>query len=423
MYDEQNRSKSLPHQLINNHFVNLKSTYFVDSKNKIDFILNHGYNNLSEFEEKIFTPGIDMFLNATTLFVRHQWKPNAKVQVLSGIQTSLQSNSNGPEAEEILLLNSQQYDIGAYSSISVPLNNWFFNSTVRVDNRSITSVPFSSNFTNLNGSLGLRRNWKAKNLTHDLSVHLSSGSRAPHTTELLSDGAHHGTNRYELGDRSLQSEKFLQFDLNYDFSNEHISFVLNPFITYSNNFIQIAKQDSVIDNMDVWKYESMDGVVIYGLEARLHYHPHFAHFLHFETGYSQSYGETAFNASTDKEYLYFMPQSRLRSNVRVELSKSKKLGYASVLLQHFYFFKQDRFGPLESFTDDYHLLQLAFSMKFNHKWPLELSFGVRNALNSEYINHLSRFKSLGLTEPGRSFYVTAKWNINCLLYTSDAADE
>ena len=86
------------------------------------------------------------------------------------------------------------------------------------------------------------------------------------------------------GDRSLQSEKFLQLDLNYDFSNEHISFVLNPFITYSNNFIQIAKQDSVIDNMDVWKYESMDGVVIYGLEARLHYHPHFAHFLHFETG-------------------------------------------------------------------------------------------------------------------------------------------
>ena len=411
MYDEQNRSKSLPHQLINNHFVNLQSTYFLDSKNKIDFILNHGYNNLSEFEEKIFTPGIDMFLNATTLFVRHQWKPNAKVQVLSGIQTSLQSNSNGPEAEEILLLNSQQYDIGAYSSISVPLKKWSFNATVRVDNRSITSVPFSSNFTNLNGSLGLRRNWKAKNLTHDLSVHLSSGSRAPHTTELLSDGAHHGTNRYELGDQSLQSERFLQFDLNYDFSNEHLSFVLNPFITYSNNFIQIAKQDSVIDNMDVWKYKSMDGVVIYGLEVRLHYHPHFAHFLHFETGYSQSYGETAFNASTDKEYLYFMPQSRLRSNVRVELSKSKKLGYASVLLQHFYFFKQDRFGPLESFTDDYHLLQLAFSMKFNHKWPLELSFGVRNALNSEYINHLSRLKSLGLTEPGRSFYVTAKWNI------------
>ncbi len=106
-----------------------------------------------------------------------------------------------------------------------------------------------------------------------------------------------------------------------------------------------------------------------------------------------------------------MPQSRLRSNVRFDLSKSKKFGFASVLLQHFYFFKQDRFGPLESFTDDYHLLQLAFSMRFNHKWPLELSFGVRNALNSEYINHLSRLKSLGLTEPGRSFYINAKWNI------------
>ena len=411
MYDEQNRGKSLPHQLINNHFVNLQSTCFVDSKNKIDFILNHGYNNLQEYEEKIFTPGIDMYLNASTFFVRHEWKPNAKVQILSGVQTSMQSNSNGAKAEEILLLNSQQYDIGAYSSISAPLKNWFFNATIRVDNRTISSIPFSSNYTSLNGSLGLRRNWKGKKLNHDFSMHLSSGSRAPHTTELLSDGTHHGSMRYELGDKTLTSEKFLQLDLNYDFSNEHLSFVLNPFLTYSNNFIQIAKQDSIIDNKDVWKYESMDGVIIYGLEARLHSHPHFAHFLHFETGYSQSYGETVFNILADKEYLYFMPQSRLRSNVRVELSKSKKLGYASVLLQHFYFFKQDRYGPLESFTDDYHLLQLAFSMKFNHKWPLELSFGVRNALNSEYINHLSRLKSLGLTEPGRSFYINAKWNI------------
>ena len=55
MYDEQNRSKSLPHQLINNHFVNLKSTYFVDSKNKIDFILNHGYNNFRNTKKNIYS--------------------------------------------------------------------------------------------------------------------------------------------------------------------------------------------------------------------------------------------------------------------------------------------------------------------------------------------------------------------------------
>tara|TARA_Y100000385_G_scaffold187873_1_gene194212 strand:- start:158 stop:2398 length:2241 start_codon:yes stop_codon:yes gene_type:complete len=411
MYDEQNRSKSLPHQLINNHFVNLQSTYFIDSKNKVDFIINHGYNNLQEYEEKIFTPGIDMYLNASTLFVRHQWRPNSKVQILSGVQSSIQFNSNGAEAEEVILLDSRQQDIGMYSSISVPIKKMFFNATLRLDNRNISSAPFAANYTNLNGSLGLRRNWKGENLNHDISLHLSSGSRAPHTTELLSDGVHHGTNRYELGDTALRSERFFQLDLNYDFSNEHLSFVLNPFVTYANNFIQIAQQDSVIDNMDLWKYEQMDAVLIYGLEARLHYHPHFAHFLHLETGYSQSYGETAFNTLTNKEFLYFMPQSRLRSNVRVDLSKSKKYGFASVLLQHFYFFKQDRFGPLESSTDDYHLLQLAFSMRFNHKWPLELSFGVRNALNSEYINHLSRLKSLGLTEPGRSFYINAKWNI------------
>ena len=48
----------------------------MNSKNKMEFYLNHGYNNLKEFEEKIFTPGIDMYLNASSFQVRHHWHPN-----------------------------------------------------------------------------------------------------------------------------------------------------------------------------------------------------------------------------------------------------------------------------------------------------------------------------------------------------------
>ena len=50
-----------------------------------------------------------------------------------------------------------------------------------------------------------------------------------------------------------------------------------------------------------------------------------------------------------------MPQARLRSNVRIELSKKKELGFASVIIQHNYFFNQDRVGPLETATGAYHL--------------------------------------------------------------------
>ena len=81
MLDEQERGFSLPHQKIQNHFANIKTSYFISSKHKMEFYLNHGYNNLKEFEEKIFTPGIDMYLNATSFQARHHWHPHAAVSL------------------------------------------------------------------------------------------------------------------------------------------------------------------------------------------------------------------------------------------------------------------------------------------------------------------------------------------------------
>ena len=144
--------------------------------------------------------------------------------------------------------------------------------------------------------------------------------------------------------------------------------------------------------MEVYKYTAKDAVLLYGIETRLHYHPHFAHRLHFETGYSNTFGR---DLDSEGEDLYFMPQARLRSNVRFELSKQKALGFASLIVQHNYFFSQDRIGPLEEPTKDYHILQLGCQMKWDAKWPVQFSFGVRNALNASYINHMSNLKSLG----------------------------
>tara|TARA_B110000285_G_C14913398_1_gene509046 strand:- start:142 stop:879 length:738 start_codon:yes stop_codon:yes gene_type:complete len=237
-------------------------------------------------------------------------------------------------------------------------------------------------------------------------MHVSSGSRAPHLSELLSNGTHHGAFRYELGNQYLSSERFIQLDVNYEFSNEHLSFLINPYSTIALDYIQLTELDSSIDQMPVYKYTAMDQVLLYGLEARVHYHPHFAHRLHFETGFSNTYGTVL-----GGEDLYFMPQARWRSNVRLELSKKKAFGFASVLLQHNYFFNQDRIGPLETQSEGYHFVQLGCQMKWDKSWPVQFSFGLRNALNTTFINHMSSLKTLGLTEPGRSFYFNLKWSI------------
>lgn len=409
LVEDQDRGFSLPHQKIQNHFANIKASYFMNSKNKMEFYLNHGYNNLKEFEEKIFTPGIDMYLNASSFQVRHHWNPNKNLQVLSGIQASAQSNNNGIKAEERLIDDSDQYDVGLYSSLSYDFGGLKFNTVIRLDQRAVRSSNFNNDYPNMNASIGIRKEWKAQT-RQDLAFHISSGTRAPHLSELLSDGIHHGAVRYILGDPSLVSERFVQLDLNYEISNEHVSLILNPYWTIANNYIQLAELDSVIDGLAVYEYQSMDLALLYGIEARLHYHPHFAHRLHFETGYSNTFGgELSFVQSG--EDLYFMPQARLRSNIRIELSNKKTFGFASVLLQSNYFFSQSRVGPLETPTNAYATIDLGCQMKWDFEWPLQLSLGVRNALNASYVNHMSSLKSLGLTEPGRSFYINLKWQI------------
>jgi len=409
LVEDQDRGFSLPHQKIQNHFANIKASYFMNSKNKMEFYLNHGYNNLKEFEEKIFTPGIDMYLNASSFQVRHHWNPNKNLQVLSGIQASAQSNNNGIKAEERLIDDSDQYDVGLYSSLSYDFGGLKFNTVIRLDQRAVRSSNFNNDYSNINASIGIRKEWKAQT-RQDLAFHISSGTRAPHLSELLSDGIHHGAVRYILGDPSLVSERFVQLDLNYEISNEHVSLILNPYWTIANNYIQLAELDSLIDGLAVYEYQSMDLALLYGIEARLHYHPHFAHRLHFETGYSNTFGgELSFVQSG--EDLYFMPQARLRSNIRIELSNKKTFGFASVLLQSNYFFSQSRVGPLETPTNAYATIDLGCQMKWDFEWPLQLSFGVRNALNASYVNHMSSLKSLGLTEPGRSFYINLKWQI------------
>ena len=411
MINYQDRDQSLPFQKIQNHFGNMKATYFVNAKNKLEFFANHGYNNLAEFGEKIFTPAIDMYLNSSSVQARHHWNPNKRLQILSGVQTILESNENGSDAEERLIEDSDQYDLGLYSSLSYDIKGVKLNGVLRFDHRAVRSADFSGDYPNFNAAIGIRKQWKEKSVK-DLSAHVSSGTRAPHLSELLSDGVHHGAVRYELGDRNLKSERFIQLDVNYEFSNEHFSLMFNPYTTYAMGYIQLAQVDSIIDGMEVYKYTAKDAVLLYGIEARVHYHPHFAHRFHFETGYSNTYGrDYGLSNVEDAEDLYFMPQARLRSNVRIELSKNKVFGFASLIVQHNYFFNQDRVGPLETVTDPYHLLQIGCQMKWNGNWPVQFSFGVRNALNTSYINHMSSLKSLGLMEPGRSFYFNLKWSI------------
>ena len=122
-----------------------------------------------------------------------------------------------------------------------------------------------------------------------LRLSFTTSFRAPHISEIFSDGVHHGTNRYEIGDRSIEIEKAKQLDLKYRWNSEHFAIVLNPYYQFVEDFISITPTDSLQNNTyRIYNYVQYDEVTMSGIELNLHYHPHVLHNLHIEQSYNLS---------------------------------------------------------------------------------------------------------------------------------------
>ena len=87
---------------------------------------------------------------------------------------------------------------------------------------------FRKSFTNISGSVGLSYQL-SKEVTFKANV--ARGFRAPNFAELASNGAHEGTNRYEVGNNDLKSEVSTQADAGIEVAAEHVSLYASVFIT------------------------------------------------------------------------------------------------------------------------------------------------------------------------------------------------
>ena len=136
-----------------------------------------------------------------------------------------------------------------------------------MDNKTITSkdISFNTDYDNKFSSTSFSTGIYYKKLDHVLRFTYSGAFRAPHFSELFSDGVHHGTNRYEIGNQNLNIEYSNQFDLKYQWSNEHIAFVVNPFIQYIEDFISIEPTDSYSGRYNVYNYVQFKEVEISGV--------------------------------------------------------------------------------------------------------------------------------------------------------------
>lgn len=405
-----------PTQFINNRLI-IYETSYMGRNIKFDLYAGHYINNLQEFE-KWTQPAFNLDLSTTLISpnIRFHYKDftfNLGAQLSSIVNKNVPSEYNSL-IQTRLVPDASSENLGAYFIIDFEKNNFGLNIGIRYDNKNLEVNDntlefeninhFNKSFTNTSYSAGLFYEF----LDHHFRISYSGAYRAPHFSELFSNGVHHGTNRYEIGDSELGIEYANQLDFKYHWSNEHFGIVINPFTQYITDFISISPTDSIINSYKVYNYKQYDLVNIEGVEINLHYHPHSLHNLHLEQSFSFLNTEN----KDDEFSLALVPANSLRNiilyNFQNTFLEQYKLEYIS--LNHLYKFKQNNHAEHEEPTNSYNIFNLQLGFVFNSKF--NSTIGVNNIFNTVYTPHLSRVRTIagGIPHPGRSFNINLKYD-------------
>lgn len=403
------RKTELPFQKVDNHLLTFDNTLFV-GKTKLSATFGYNQNNRKEFEDAASSPNLNMILSTFNYHIKSNTSfLNNKLNLMAGIQGMGQQNVN--EATEVLIPDAKINDFGGFAVLNFsPLTDLSFEGGIRFDNRNISTTEMQTpqtyfpklnrNFNNFNFAIG--SSYRIKKIV--LRTNVASGFRAPNTSELLSNGVHEGTLRYEIGDTNLKSEKATQIDFSIDWEIEHLSFYINPFFNHINNYIFLSPADSLIDDLTVYYYRQTEANLSGG-ELGFHWHPHPVDWLHLEGNYSSVFG-----ADKSGNALPLIPANKIQTTIKAEFQTKGKVKFESVFIEYIYRFSQNRVAVYETSTPDYHLLNAGLVSQINSKNNnFEIITGVKNILNTKYTEHLSRFKQLGISNAGFNVYVGLKW--------------
>lgn len=418
---EQNTNRTLlePFQLITNHLLSSQNVFYI-KKSHVKLTVGYLNNRRQEFEEGSLEQSIyhDITIPAAlnmvlqTLNYDFKWHlPEFNhIEVIVGSQGKHQTNKN--EGEENLIPDATIRQIGAFSMVKYSKNKFSTIMGLRYDVKTLDGkqmlIPmeegykraFKKHYQSLNGSIGSSYKWTDKLLTR---VNIASGFRAPNLAELSSNGVHEGTFRYEIGNLALETEQNIEFDLGFEYVNEHVSFAVSAFNNRIDNYIYLSPTDSLIDETIVYTY-LQDDANLYGFESTLDIHPHIMHWLHFETQYAMVIAK-----KSDGTPLPRIPANNLKFTFKAEIKDFKYLKYPFISFSTDVYFAQNKISFSETSTSDYTLLnaKVGGDILFG-KQILKLSIGVSNILDIKYYNHLSRLKPEGIYNMGRNFTLSLK---------------
>ena len=407
--ENQLRFHLLPSQYFSNHYLSSNNKWFA-GKSEFQFLGGFTSNRLIEYDQTILEPSLSMTLNNFYHTFKWTYNSSKRFKWVNGIQGMLQTNKNAQNATDLLVPNSVSLDEGLFSIAILEFENMSFQGGLRYDMRNLKANDYPQsneilikNFQGLNTSLGMV--YKTKNITYRTAI--STGFRAPHLTELLSDGFHMAVLRYEIGDIDLDIEKATQLDFSMEIFGNQFSIVINPFINNINDYIYLQPIDSIIDGIGVFTYEQKSNVLFYGSDLGYHYIP--SKLNGFELEGSFSIVRVAVN---EENNISLIPQPKFQNTIGWQINYGDYVKINRISLNHTWMGPQNQVAFNEFASKMYNYFDLSMELSFGKQSRFSLNIGVKNLMNSEYIDHLSRLKNIYMPSPGRTYYTQLSYNFN-----------
>ncbi len=413
------RALELPYQKINNHILSLHNHIYFD-KSKLDIDFGYIYNDRNEFEDEHEghedeedeedhheeEPSLQMKLKTFNYDAKYHFKKMKTLDLIVGIQGMHQTNKNF--GVELLIPNAQINDVGILATGIIDIKENSLQAGVRFDSRVLNTEyhevahedeihvfeALNKSYNTLTASLGYKFTLKEKFTTR---INLATGFRAPNLAELTSNGVHHGTNRFEIGNPTLRSEQNFQTDISLEYKSEHLEFFVNGFYNRLNDYIYLSPTGEVEDGADVYEY-IQENAKLYGGEIGLHFHPHPLDWLHLESSY-----ETVIGKQSNGNYLPLIPANQWNNTLRTTFKSGNWLtnGFGALTVSST--FQQDNVSNFETTTNGYTLVNIGVGGTINTKaLAFEVTLNANNLFNKEYISHLSRLKVDNINNIGRN---------------------
>ena len=336
---------------------------------------------------------LDMQLSTNTLDVSLVMPQSDNLNLTIGTNFLSQENKNFGHEE--LIPDAEKKDFGLYALGQITMENGAALLGVRYDNRSISSDMGSADFSNFNGSVGIKRDFE----NSTLRFNIGSGYRAPNLIELFADGVHHGSFRYERGNLNLVAEKSFQTDISFDINNDDSSVSFDLFYNDISDYIYISPSSDREEGFAVYDYMQQDSE-LYGGEIS------FAKKTGFDwLSYNTSL-EYIFAESADGEALPFISPLTFNQifNIDITSNYSFEIDFLAKA-------KQGRVSMFEEETDGYSVLNLSGNWMTSFlDNDLNIFWSISNVFDKEYYDHLSRLKTAGIEEMGRNISVGLKYN-------------